>query len=167
MKQFLSAGSRFAAALAAFGFAAIFSLTASGTAQAAPSHHGQFPVASGCSSDARTLNSARMRTTGGQDFGYIEMRYSPSCGTQWIRVTSTLTNCSGHPCLNETTIRRPAGPDGPAATFRDSGVPNAGATAQWGRMVYTPNTRSCGTGVIDIGPRFAYPGGVPGAEICG
>ncbi|SOD65596.1 hypothetical protein SAMN06297387_12266 [Streptomyces zhaozhouensis] len=59
-----------------------------------------------------------MLTTDGQDYGYIEMRYSPSCQTQWMRITFEGA-CNG--CLRDTTIRRPSGPDGGTATFYDSG----------------------------------------------
>ncbi len=129
--------------------------------------NGQDPQASGCSGNAITLSSARLRTPQGSDVGSIEMRYSRTCATQWIRVNSSITSCSGHGCANLATIRRPAGPDGGAISYEDIGRPGAGQPSQWSRMVYTPNTRSCGTGSADTGVNTAYPNGVPGQEICG
>ena len=129
--------------------------------------NGQDPQASGCSANAITLSSARLLTPQGGNVGSIEMRYSRICGTQWIRVNSSITSCSPHPCANMARIRRPAGPDGPAIAYEDYGRPGAGQPSQWSRMVYTPNTRSCGTGFADTGVNTGYPNGVPGQEICG
>ncbi|GAA3873910.1 DUF2690 domain-containing protein [Streptomyces sedi] len=156
---------RSATAVAMLGCLASLLVATGGSAQAAPSHHGKDPLASGCNIGARTLSSARLLATDGQDYGYIEMRYSPSCQTQWIRVKSTISNCDGsqNDCLQEISVRRPSGADGGAASFTDY---RRGPTA-FGRMVYTPNTRACGTAAVDLGTRHAYPSGVPGREICG
>lgn len=95
------------------------------------------------------------------------MRYSTACGTQWIRVHSTFTDCSGDPCLNDASITRPRGVDGPAVTFNDSGRPAAGEPDQWTRMVWTPDVRSCGTGDADTGNLVEFPNGRRGTQVCG
>ncbi|WP_181282091.1 DUF2690 domain-containing protein [Arthrobacter woluwensis] len=51
-------------------------------ANAAESHHGQDPQASGCAASASTIYSQAL--TGG---GRLEVRYSPVCETNWVRVT--------------------------------------------------------------------------------
>jgi hypothetical protein len=107
-----------------------------------------------------------MLTVTGSNVGTIEMRYSRTCGTQWIRVNSTITDCAGDPCLNEAVIHRPAGTDGPAVSYGDAGRPAAGQPSQWSRMVYTPHVQSCGTGTADTGNFTAFPKGVRDAEIC-
>ncbi|MFM9452125.1 hypothetical protein [Streptomyces europaeiscabiei] len=40
-------------------------------------------------------------------------------------------------------------------------------TIEWSLMVYTSNTRSCGTGSADTGVNTAYPYGERGRQICG
>jgi hypothetical protein len=130
--------------------------------------NGTDPQATGCSANAITLSSARMITIrSGGDVGSIEMRYSRTCRTQWIRVTSRITDCSGDPCTNMARIRRPAGADGGAISYQDNGRPGSGQVSQWSRQVYTPSTRSCGTGAIDTGNDTGVPNRVNGAEICG
>ena len=129
--------------------------------------NGKDPQASGCSANAVTLASAAMLTVSRDNIGTIEMRYSRACGTQWIRINSTVTDCAGDPCQNDALISRPAGADGPAITFEDAGRPGSGQPSQWTRMVYTPDVRSCGTGAADTGNLVAYPRGVSGTQICG
>ncbi|MEV4864731.1 hypothetical protein [Streptomyces ossamyceticus] len=43
----------------------------------------------------------------------------------------------------------------------------AGEPYQWSLMVYTPNTRSCGTGSADTGGNAGYAYGEWGRQICG
>lgn len=129
--------------------------------------NGKDPQTSGCSANATTLSSAPMITASGYTIGSIEMRYSYSCGTQWIRVNDNYTNCSGDPCRNEASITRPSGQDGGRITYTDDGRPADGQPSQWSRMVYTPNTRSCGTGYVDDGLAVGWPNGTPHATVCG
>jgi len=136
-------------------------------AHAASPYDGADPAATGCASNAKTLASAPLylpNTT--SQVGTIEMRYSNTCLTQWIRVYSNTTRCSGEPCRNKAEITRPAGSDGPALTVGRGNVA-AGEPYQWSLMVYTPNTRSCGTGNADTGVSTAYPYGEWGRQICG
>jgi hypothetical protein len=109
--------------------------------------NGLDPQASGCSADAKTLASARLIAPfDGVDYGSIEMRYSNICGTQWIRINSRITDCSGEPCANDATITRLSGPDGGSITFSDTGRPAAGEPSQWSRMVYSAHERSSPVG---------------------
>ncbi|MEU1889640.1 DUF2690 domain-containing protein [Streptomyces pristinaespiralis] len=142
-------------------------VTGASPAHAAGPYDGADPAATGCSSNARTLASAPLYRPGStSQVGTIEMRYSNTCMTQWIRVHSSISTCSPHPCRNDAEITRPAGVDGPALTVGRGNVA-AGEPYQWSLMVYTPNTRSCGTGYADTGVTLAYPYGEPGRQICG
>lgn len=69
--------------VAVVGLVAGLTLTSLAPAQASTWHHGQDPLASGCSGDAYTLRSEWL--PGG---GSWELRVSPSCGTNWIRLNS-------------------------------------------------------------------------------
>ncbi|MGX1365231.1 hypothetical protein RKD19_000590 [Streptomyces canus] len=156
-----------AMAFAAAACASVLTLQGAPSAHAASSYDGADPAATGCASNAKTLASAPLylpNTT--SQAGTIEMRYSNTCMTQWIRVHSNTTMCSGEPCRNKAEITRPAGADGPALMVGRGNVA-AGEPYQWSLMVYTPNTRSCGTGNADTGSSTAYPYGEWGRQICG
>ncbi len=59
-----------------------------GTAQAASyPYDGQSPEATSCASDATTMESAQVVTSGGVNVGVIELRYSLSCHAGWARLT--------------------------------------------------------------------------------
>lgn len=166
----LNSGSRrkrLATVFAAVAFAAGLTLQGASAAHAASPYDGADPAASGCASNAKTLASAPLYLPNStSQVGTIEMRYSNTCMTQWIRVHSTLSSCSPHLCRSSAEITRPAGADGPALTVGRGNVA-AGEPYQWSLMVYTPNTRSCGTGSADRGSNSAYPYGEPGRQICG
>lgn len=55
---------------------------ASAPASAAPYYDGADPIASGCAGSAITLWSAN-----NPRYGYVEVRYSTTCRTEWVRVT--------------------------------------------------------------------------------
>src|SRR5215203_2657682 len=65
-------------------------LASSASPAAASSLDGQDPIASGCSAGAYTVVSTPIRIIpmypgGGTIVGTLELRYSPSCGTNWVR----------------------------------------------------------------------------------
>ncbi|MDX3586179.1 DUF2690 domain-containing protein [Streptomyces europaeiscabiei] len=127
-----------AMAFAAAGCATVLTLQSASAAHAASPYDGADPAATGCSSNAKTLASAPLylpNTT--SQVGTIEMRYSNTCLTQWIRVHSSVTKCSPHACRNDAQVTRPAGADGPALTVGRGNVA-AGEPYQWSLMVYTP-----------------------------
>ncbi|TSD93045.1 DUF2690 domain-containing protein [Skermania sp. ID1734] len=71
---------RIAAGLAAAAGAAALTLTGTGAAQAYPSGD---PLSSGCANGStQTISRA---VVGGAT---IEVRYSPTCGTNWVRVSN-------------------------------------------------------------------------------
>jgi Protein of unknown function (DUF2690) len=49
---------------------------------------GKDPVVMGCSGDAYTVTSADIRSANGQTIGRVDLRWSPSCRTNWGRTVS-------------------------------------------------------------------------------
>jgi len=85
---------------------------------------GQDPQAAGCSSDAYTVVSARIPGT----YTYIELRWSPSCKTNWARVpaswgTSYPSSLEAVQCSTGYTQR---------------GVVASSSDYSWTRMIYSP-----------------------------
>jgi hypothetical protein len=93
--------------------------------------NGLDPEQTGCAAGAYTVNvpggTVSFRT------GYVQLRYSPTCGTNWARVIST----SGSVQLT-ASIRRTT--DGLFYFAVGSG------TLLWSPMVYAPNVKAKGCG---------------------
>lgn len=52
---------------------------------------GQDPVSTGCDSGAYTVASDPLKyDAGGSTIGWIDLRYSPTCGTNWARTRSNI-----------------------------------------------------------------------------
>jgi Protein of unknown function (DUF2690) len=49
----------------------------------------QDPIHTGCADDAETVGQTAIHDSRGNQLGYVELRWSPSCQTNWARVTST------------------------------------------------------------------------------
>ena len=91
------------------------SLGLSAPAQAASYHNLTDPNTTGCASGAYTIHSKNIYDYNGSVAGYVELRYSPTCNTNWARTTSyrggsfnsfvTLTNDS-----SQSSQRGAAGP---------------------------------------------------------
>ncbi len=96
------------------------------------------PATTGCSADAYTVRTAVFSNS------YVELRYSPTCGANWGRVTSKVG-------LAFLVIRTQRLSDGLTYTF--SGTYDYA----WSAMVFAPNTpaRACG-GVNVISGCTAY-----------
>ncbi len=60
----------------------------SGTAAAGPQHHGTDPAATGCNQNAYLAATRAIQTELGQVVTYVDVYYSNSCQTNWIRVRS-------------------------------------------------------------------------------
>lgn len=91
--------------------------------------NGQDPGASGCSGRAGTAETAEITDRHGQAVGWVELRWSELCQTNWARVENT----SGRPNLLLRTYLRDAGGDVLQETVRESR-----ATGIYGRMWYAP-----------------------------
>lgn len=91
--------------------------------------NGQDPGASGCSGRAGSAETAEITDRRGQVMGWVELRWSEVCQTNWARVENT----SGRPNLHLRTYLRDAAGDVIAETVRESR-----ATGIYGRMWYAP-----------------------------
>lgn len=119
------------AALAMAGAAAgALTVGAAGTAQAAPSGD---PLSTGCANGAQTIWE---NTYFGS--GKVEVRYSPSCGTNWVKVT----NAAGR--------QSEAGIASQASGWQWSPSYGNSPNAYWTPMVYAPGS-ACVTFRVKIG----------------
>ena len=100
--------------------------------------NGQNPVTSGCDAGARTIQTAVFSNS------FVELRYSPACGTNWGRVTSKVGATS--------LIIRTQRIDGLTYTFSGGNF-----TYAFSAMVYAPTAkaRACG-GIKSISGCTAY-----------
>jgi hypothetical protein len=93
--------------------------------------NGLDPEQTGCAADAYTVKvsggTVSFRT------GYVELRYSPTCGTNWARVISTVGNVQLTASIRRTN-------DGLFYFAVGSG------TRLWSPMVYAPNVKAKGCG---------------------
>ena len=112
------------AALLAVGF------WAAPAASASEGHHGQDPIATGCTSGSYVLASwAMVNEKYNQAQGTIQLMYSPTCGTNWINLYG---NVAGN--NYEASISRYSVPGNAMHAF----VANVGS--DYSPMVYAPGT---------------------------
>ncbi|MFF3752548.1 DUF2690 domain-containing protein [Streptomyces sp. NPDC002018] len=97
------------------------------------------PQTTGCAADAFTIGTRQIRSPQAV-YGTMEVRYSPACGTNWVRAvmsvpdgTSTVTK----------GIRRPSSqPDGQGGWlgFYENYATDPGVGSSFGMQVYAPGT---------------------------
>jgi hypothetical protein len=96
----------------------------------AQAYTGSDPLASGCAADAYTVASWGVYNSKyGQYQGTVELRASPSCGTNWARITSTV---AGNRIF--TGIQVVSGGYGGQSTGRAA----YDVSTTWTDMVYAP-----------------------------
>ncbi|GAA0930033.1 hypothetical protein Vau01_046540 [Virgisporangium aurantiacum] len=88
---------------------------------------GQDPEAAGCSADASPVAAARIPGT----YSYVELRWSPSCKTNWARVPAAWG--TAYPWQLRATQC--------ATGYQQSGVVGNNANYAWTRMIYSPTLR--------------------------
>ncbi|MFI6762831.1 DUF2690 domain-containing protein [Micromonospora sp. NPDC050417] len=86
---------------------------------------GQDPQAAGCGTDAYTVASARIP---GTFSSYVELRWSPSCKTNWARVPASWGQSypwqlRAYQC---------------ATGYHQTGVSDSSSDYSWTRMIYSP-----------------------------
>jgi hypothetical protein len=84
------------------------------------------PHDTGCDADAYTVYNVYVRDNNGNEVGLLQLRYSPSCGTNWTRLTSYV----GNTWLTANTIRK-------ADSWIEYGGPMF-TNVVWSDMVYSP-----------------------------
>ncbi|MGW4209448.1 DUF2690 domain-containing protein [Lentzea sp. NPDC004789] len=95
------------------------------------------PEATGCASGAVTAAAVTSSK------GRIELRYSSTCGTKWVRIPS-YAGGSTRPD-GKLQIRVWDRPRNVYVNFWAS----AGTGSHWGNMVYSPGVTRCGWGQVD------------------
>ncbi|TFD37070.1 DUF2690 domain-containing protein [Cryobacterium sp. TMT2-10] len=108
------------------------------SANAAPSHHNTGPVSTGCATDARTI-----RTFGVDATTWVDVRYSPKCGTNWLR----FSNNAKTGWLKITSDWNPSVPV--------EKYVNPGDSVYWSNQVYAPGS-TCIT--VQASIRSGWPG---------
>ncbi|GCE31364.1 hypothetical protein KDA_68480 [Dictyobacter alpinus] len=92
----------------------------------------QNPQDTQCAQGAQTVLSAYITDPYyGGNWGLLELRWSPTCGTNWTRITSYQGTRQLY-----AIIEHPAGQDGGYAYYTSG---NVVATQTWSKMVYSPN----------------------------
>jgi hypothetical protein len=111
------------------------------TAVAAPNdpYTGTSPQTTGCAADAVTIGTRPIRSAQAV-YGTMEVRYSPSCQTNWVRAVMTVSDGA-----NTVTkgIRRPSGqPDGQGGWlgFYENHETDAAVGSSFGMQVYAPGS---------------------------
>ncbi len=90
---------------------------------------GQDPIATGCDYDAYTVTSVDL------GIGLVELRYSPTCGTNWARVTSHEGIAYLYGDVYSST-------SGKLICYPTNCEPGINSTLLWTSMVYSPTPYS-------------------------
>jgi hypothetical protein len=99
----------------------------------------QDPIATGCYMDSRTVATARLLNSKNQDLGFVELRYSAKCKTNWSKITIS----SRIQYYLDTSITRYDKKN----SFLDSTTNAFGNGKQiYSRMFYSPNNPSMACG---------------------
>jgi hypothetical protein len=96
------------------------------------------PIQTGCASDAYTVSTRAVTNSGGGVVGQVQVRYSPSCGTNWAKVVSSV----GTAYIQAEVY-----------TTSDWAYYSATSTSVYTDMVYAPNgVCAYAIGSINSGP---------------
>lgn len=106
------------------------------------------PQGTSCAQGAQTILTAYIidSLTGGT-WGLVELRWSPTCGTNWSRLTSYV----GQHQLYALIIHPGNPPNNVDGGFESYSSQFQFATQTWSNMVYSPDDPVEATGVITIG----------------
>lgn len=96
--------------------------------------NGKDPIAMGCSNDAYTVTSADIKNGSGQTIGRVDLRWSPSCQTNWGRVVSYVGSANLFVMLTDCSRNEISG------TYYQL----AGTTSVYGDMRYNTTVRAKG-----------------------
>jgi hypothetical protein len=121
--------------LSSVGTVTMNSIPASAATCSGYSCDGLDPNTTGCSAGANDTASTYLYNANGSIVGLLELRYSPSCGTNWTRVTSYIG-------IQKLYVRITRESDGKG--YAD--VENY--QVMWSNMVYAYNITACATGAV-------------------
>ena len=104
---------------------------------------GTDPQTVGCSTDAYTVGGVQTPImANGVQIGYLELRYSPHCGTNWARTTITSSAYVSLLYLRDTYVSGAAGRA--VGHFNDQSV-------RYSAQVYAPTTSECAFVTLSMG----------------
>lgn len=126
-----------ALAVAVFVMSAVMVSTTHATAAPYDPYTGSNPHTTGCAADAVTIGTRQIRSPQAV-FGTMEVRYSPSCQTNWVRAVMSVSNSSN---IVTKGIRRissqPDGQGGWLGFFQDYAYDPATGSS-FGMQVFAP-----------------------------
>lgn len=96
--------------------------------------NGQDPIATGCNSDAYTVTSANIKNLQNQVVGRVDLRWSPTCQTNWARAVSNVGSTNMFVVLLDCNYNEISG------TYYQL----AGTTSVYGDMKYNTTVRARG-----------------------
>ncbi len=99
--------------------------------------NGLDPIATGCQNSYTQLVGSSEIKNGSTHYGWIDLRYSPTCGTNWSRVRSDI----GTQNLEAFIIRTSDN-----LAYTESGY----FQIAWTNMVYAPTVTACAQGTINL-----------------
>jgi len=126
--------------------ACTLTFTALAVLSAAPASAAQYdpytdtnPATTGCSTDAITIATRTIQSPQSQ-YGTMEVRYSPSCGTNWVRATMLVPN-SGY-TVTKGIIRISSQPDGHGGWlgYYQNYETDPAVGSSFGMQVYAPGS---------------------------
>lgn len=109
--------------------------------------NGTDPGQTGCSADGRTVAYTNIVNSSGTAVGRVELRWSPTCQTNWSRVTRWDSNSLyqyAYAFLSPNA-------NGDPKYYPDGGYVPVNGT-WWSYQVYAPTTPWRGCGMLAIGP---------------
>ncbi|MYS39196.1 uncharacterized protein DUF2690 [Streptomyces sp. KhCrAH-43] len=110
-------------------------------AEAAPydPYSGSNPLTTGCQSDAVTIATRPIRSQQAT-YGTMEVRYSPSCGTNWVRAVITVPNATS--TVTKGIRRLSSQPDGHGGWlgFYEQYETDPAVGSSFGMQVYAPGS---------------------------
>ena len=107
---------------------------------------GDDPQTSGCAADAYTVQTKTVTDQSGGGLGtlgYVDLRYSPHCGTNWARLRPTST--SNPPAEYYAAVYRPS--DG---AIRTVDTYSTSIVTVWSPMLYARSVCAKGNGYINL-----------------
>lgn len=113
-------------AVAVVATAVLLILTGIGTASAGPEHHGTDPAATGCNQNGHLAATRSLETELGEVVGQVQVFYSDSCHTNWIRLENNPAGGAAEKVIWS---------DGQPGRFTDT---DYGSGSSYSKQVYAP-----------------------------
>ncbi|WNV87201.1 DUF2690 domain-containing protein [Umezawaea sp. Da 62-37] len=123
-------------------------------AQAGPQHHGTNPATTGCANGSTAIASRPVTDAYGAHVTDVEVRYSASCGTNWIRLYNPVPGTTAY-----KSIRAQGGDWLPVEA-------DGGTVWSYSMQVYAPGSTCIEFSVMIQGPGYQADTGPYSIVIC-